>query len=185
MDAFLESLGWAAREVGLALLFMLGMSVPQQVATSTVNYEDAVPQSGVNYSVTKVVDGDTISIDLGGVKRTVRMIGLNTPETVDPRRPVECFGKEASSKMKELLSGREVRLEFDASQGTYDKYHRLLAYVYRDDGVLINKYMIEEGYGHEYTYNVPYEFQKTFKQAERDAKFHEKGLWAPGVCEGT
>jgi micrococcal nuclease len=118
----------------------------------------------------------------------VRLIGLDTPEVVDPRKPVQCFGKEASAEMKKITGAGYARLELDPSQGTYDKYGRLLAYVYiplnsKQEGLLVNKYMIDEGYGHEYTYDIPYKYQKDFKAAERSARESGKGLWAPGVCE--
>lgn len=137
----------------------------------------------IYYVVTKIIDGDTLSIDINGIKETLRLIGINTPETVDPRKPVECFGKEASAKANELLSGKRIRIEKDPTQGDRDKYGRLLAYVYREDGLFFNKKMIEEGYAYEYTYNLPYKYQAEFKEEQRMAKVAKKGLWAPGVCE--
>jgi micrococcal nuclease len=139
----------------------------------------------IYYVVTKVIDGDTLSIDIGGTKETLRLIGINTPETVDPRKSVECFGKEASAKANELLSGKRIRIEKDPTQGDRDKYGRLLAYVYREDGLFFNKQMIEEGYAYEYTYNLPYKYQAEFKVAQRMAEAGKKGLWAPGVCEAA
>ena len=136
------------------------------------------------YSVTEVVDGDTIKISMEGKVETLRLIGMDTPETVDPRKPVQCFGKEASSKAKELLSGRKVRIETDPTQGERDKYDRLLAYIYRDDGLLYNKYMIEQGYAHEYTYNIPYKYQVEFKAAQKSAQTAQLGLWSPSTCNG-
>jgi micrococcal nuclease len=141
-----------------------------------------VPQE-IYYVVTKVIDGDTLSVDMNGAKETLRLIGINTPETADPRNPVECFGKEASAKANELLSGKRVRIEKDPSQGDRDKYGRLLAYVYREDGLFFNKQMIEDGYAYEYTYNLPYKYQTEFKEVQRTAESGKKGLWAPGVCE--
>ena len=137
----------------------------------------------VYYSVSSVVDGDTIKVSVNGSVETIRMIGINTPETVDPRKPVECFGKEASDKAKSLLSGQKVRLETDPTQGERDKYGRLLAYVFRQDGLFFNEYMIKEGYAYEYTYNTPYKYQAEFKAAETEARNSQKGLWADGVCE--
>lgn len=136
------------------------------------------------YSVAEVVDGDTIKINMGGKVETLRLIGMDTPETVDPRKPVQCFGKEASNKAKELLSGKKVRIETDATQGERDKYSRLLAYVYREDGVFYNKYMIEQGYAHEYTYNTPYKYQTDFKSAQKSAQTNQMGLWSPSTCNG-
>lgn len=141
--------------------------------------------SPLYYEVISVVDGDTLSVNISGVKDTLRLIGIDTPETVDPRKPVQCFGKEASNKAKALLSGRKVRIEKDPSQGERDKYGRLLVYIYTENGLFFNKYMIEQGYAHEYTYNIPYKYQEEFKTAEKIAREQEKGLWAPGVCEST
>jgi endonuclease YncB( thermonuclease family) len=140
-------------------------------------------QAGALYLVTKVVDGDTITISMNGSPETLRLIGIDTPETVDPRSAVQCFGAEASSKTKELLTGKKVRIEKESSQGERDKYDRLLAYVYREDGLFINKYLVENGYAHEYTYNKPYQYREDFKTAENTAKAQGKGLWAPGACE--
>ncbi|MHB1086587.1 MAG: thermonuclease family protein [Minisyncoccota bacterium] len=139
------------------------------------------------YPIVKVVDGDTIVVSIAGANTTVRLIGLDTPETVDPRKTVQCFGAEASAEMKKILSGQYVRLEMDPSQGEKDKYGRLLAYVYapanvRPEGILLNIYMIEEGFGHEYTYNIPYKYQTEFKTAEKTAREAKRGLWADGVC---
>lgn len=136
------------------------------------------------YSVTDIVDGDTIKISMDGSEETLRLIGIDTPETVDPRKPVQCFGKEASNKAKELLSGQRVRIEADPTQDTRDKYGRLLAYVYRDDGLFFNKTMIEQGYAYEYTYDVPYKFQSEFKTAEQTAKTNQRGLWSSSTCNG-
>lgn len=136
------------------------------------------------YSVTQVVDGDTIKININGKEETLRLIGLDTPETVDPRKEVQCFGKEASNKAKELLSNKKVRIETDASQGTTDKYGRMLAYVYREDGLFYNKHMIEQGYAHEYTYGTPYKYQSEFKTAQKNAQASQIGLWSPSTCNG-
>lgn len=135
------------------------------------------------YSVTKVVDGDTFKVSIDGSEKTVRLIGLDTPETVDPRKPVQCFGTEASNKAKNLLSGKKVKLEADSSQGNLDKYGRLLRYAFLEDGTLFNKWMIANGYGHEYTYNLPYKYQAEFEEAERLARENKLGLWADGVCD--
>lgn len=152
-------------------------------AESALNIGPAISDSSeAYYSVTKVVDGDTIAVDINGKSVTIRLIGLDTPETVDPRKPVQCFGTQASQKAKELLTGKRVRLETDPSQGERDKYGRLLAYVFLEDGTLFNQLMISEGYGHEYTYNLPYKYQKEFKQAENTAREGKKGLWAPEAC---
>ena len=132
--------------------------------------------------VVRVVDGDTIVVEIDGVQEKIRLIGVDTPEVVDPRKPVQCFGKEASLFTKNNLDGTIVRLDQDLSQGDRDKYGRLLRYVFLVDGSLFNKMLIAEGYAHEYTYRIPYRYQKDFKLAEKTARETQKGLWSPSVC---
>lgn len=145
--------------------------------------EDTTPaETGDLYNVIAVVDGDTIKVAMGGSLETLRIIGINTPETVDPRRTVECYGKEASNKAKEMLLGKKVVLEADSSQQDRDKYGRLLRYVFVD-GVDYGKEMIAKGYAHEYTYNIPYNYQRDYKQSERLAQENQIGLWSPTVCK--
>lgn len=124
------------------------------------------------FIVTKVIDGDTI--ELAGGKR-VRYIGIDTPETVDPKRPVGCFGKEASAKNKRLVLGKTVRLEKDVSET--DKYGRLLRYVYVGD-VMINDYLVRQGFAHAVTYPPDVKLQELFRNAEQEAQDNNRGLWA-------
>jgi len=111
------------------------------------------------------------------------LIGVDTPETVDPRKPVQCFGKEASDFTKAHLKGRDITIETDDSQNIHDKYGRLLGYVILADGTNFNKQLIEEGFAHEYTYKTPYKYQTEFKTAEKNAKDGDKGLWNPTACK--
>lgn len=135
------------------------------------------------FSVVKVIDGDTINVNINGKVETIRLIGIDTPETVDPRKPVQCFAVEASNKAKAVLNGKSVRLEADNTQGERDKYKRLLRYVFLEDGTNFNKMMISQGYAHEYTYQSnPYKYQAEFKQAEREAREQKRGLWADDAC---
>lgn len=134
------------------------------------------------FSVVRVVDGDTIVIAREGRNETLRLIGINTPETVDPRRPVECFGKEASAFASRVLSGAHVRVESDPSQGAKDKYGRTLVYLFLSDGTFFNLLLVREGYAYEYTYSEPYRYQKEFRDAEQNARAEGKGLWAEGAC---
>lgn len=140
---------------------------------------------GIQVKVDYVVDGDTIKVLLNGKVETIRLIGIDTPEVVDPRKPVQCFGKEASNKAKEILNNKTVYLESDPTQGERDKYQRLLRYVWLEDNTNFNKLMISEGYAHEYTYAVPYKYQVEFKQAEKEAEANNKGLWSPNTCNGN
>lgn len=137
-----------------------------------------------SYKVVSVVDGDTIKVVINGKTETLRLIGIDTPETVDPRKPVQCFGKEASNKAKEWLSGKEVELEAETSQGDRDKYNRLLRYVRVKGGIFYNLEIIKQGYAHEYTYGVPYKYQADFKNAEKYARDNKLGLWADNTCAG-
>lgn len=110
---------------------------------------------------------------------------MDTPEIVDPRKTVQCFGKEASNKAHELLDNQTVQLEFDKSVGEQDKYGRLLAYVILSDGSMYNKKMIAEGYAKEYTYqNQSYKYQAEFKSAQTDAETAWLGLWNQNTCAG-
>lgn len=136
------------------------------------------------YPVVHVVDGDTIDVMKDGKKVRVRFIGINAPESVDPRRPVQCFGIEASTEMERMLSGQSVSLETDPSQDLYDKYGRLLAYVYQPDGTDVGLHMIEAGYAYEYTYDLPYAHQAQYKAAQARAERDGSGLWAKGACGG-
>jgi micrococcal nuclease len=135
------------------------------------------------YEVVRVVDGDTIDVSIDGKVERLRLIGINTPETVDPRKPVECFGKEASEKAESILFGKRIVLEIDPSQGERDKYDRLLRYVFFEDGTNFNLLMIREGYAYEYTYNLPYKYQTEFKQTQKEAEKNKVGLWGT-TCEG-
>jgi len=128
--------------------------------------------------VVRVIDGDTIEIEGG---QRIRYIGIDTPETVHPSRPIECFGKEASSKNNELVGGREIRLEKDVSET--DKYGRLLRYVWVGD-VFVNDYLVRQGYAKASSYPPDIKHQEQFRQAEQEAREVGRGLWAAGVCEG-
>lgn len=166
-------------------------SKAQNIPSPTLVYTPSItPQSAVSvaqgnnnlYVVEKVIDGDTISVSQNGQKETIRLIGINTPETVDPRRPVECFGIEASNKAKELLAGRKVTLEIDKTQGSRDKYNRQLAYIHREDGLFYNLWMIENGFAYEYTYDTPYIYTAKFKAAQESAQANKRGLWGESRC---
>lgn len=121
--------------------------------------------------VTRVIDGDTIELENG---ETVRYIGINTPETVDPRRSVECFGEEASQKNKELVLNKTVRLEKDISDT--DRYGRYLRYVYIGD-VMVNEVLVSEGFAFSSSYPPDIKYQDVFHEAENDARENNRGLW--------
>ena len=143
---------------------------------------EPTPSAKKYYKVVKVVDGDTIDVEIDGRTERVRLLGINTPEVVDPRRPVECFGREASAKAHELLDGREVELEADPSQTDRDKYDRLLRYARTKEGLFYNLEIIKAGYAYEYTYDLPYKYQAQFKATQQEAQNKKAGLWADGAC---
>lgn len=154
--------------------------VPTAIPTKIVE----ASKSSELVKVTKIVDGDTIKVEINNQIETVRLIGIDTPETKDPRKTVQCFGKEASEKTKELLENKMVRLEADSTQTDRDKYSRLLRYIYLTDGTFINKKLIEEGFAFEYTYQIPYLYQEEFKAAQKLAETNNLGLWNENSCGG-
>lgn len=124
------------------------------------------------FKVVKVIDGDTITLENGEV---VRYIGIDTPETTHPSKPVQCFGKEASEKNKELVEGKMVRIEKDVSER--DKYNRLLRYVWVGE-IFVNDYLVREGYAYALTYPPDVKYADQFLKAQQEAREQNKGLWA-------
>ena len=129
------------------------------------------------YRCTRVVDGDTIVVNIDGVKEKVRLIGVDTPETVHPTKPVEYFGKEASDFTKSMVEGKPVRLEYDWQKR--DRYGRLLAYVYLEDGTFLNAEIVKQGYGFAYT-RYPFRYLDEFRGFEKEARESGRGLWIQG-----
>jgi len=140
----------------------------------------SVPEGFV--PVLEVLDGDTIVVDLDGTEETVRLLGVDTPETRDPRRPVQCFGKQASDYTKELLLGKAVKLVIDTSDDNRDSFGRLLRYIYIEDGTMINERLVYDGYAFAYE-KYPTARTQLLKQMEADAKKNNRGLW--GGCDVT
>lgn len=128
--------------------------------------------------VVRVVDGDTIVVRLDGGEERVRLLGIDTPESVDPRSPVECFGKEAAAHTASLLPvGTPVRLVRDVE--ARDRYDRLLAYVYRvDDGTFVNLRLVEDGYAAVLTYPPNVAHADEFVAAASQAREAGRGLWS-------
>ncbi len=141
---------------------------------------DATPRStsddvGDTVEVIRVVDGDTIRVNIDGQDMPVRYIGIDTPETVDPNRPVGCFGQEASARNRELLEDQQIRLESDISDT--DQYGRLLRYVWIGDQ-MVNEILLREGYAQVTTYPPDVKYVDRFLEAQREARDAERGLWA-------
>lgn len=132
-------------------------------------------QNEVYAQVTRVIDGDTIEVNLVGKIYKVRYIGIDTPETVDPEKPIQSFGLEASAKNKELVEGKTVRLVKDVSET--DKYGRLLRYVYVGD-LFINAELVKLGYAQVATYPPDVKYQEYFLDLQREAEAAGRGLWA-------
>lgn len=131
-------------------------------------------------SVTRIVDGDTIEVSGG---QTIRLIGIDTPETKHPSRPVECFGAQATQHATELMGpGTSVRLVYDVERT--DRYGRTLAYVHRvSDALFVNLEMVRDGFAVTATYPPNVAHVETFRAAEREARSANRGLWA--ACGGA
>ena len=139
------------------------------------NLEPGIQQGP--YSVTRAVDGDTIRVMRDGQEIVVRLIGIDTPETVAPDRPVECFGPEASERTKQLVTGQKVWLEYDEVTGETDKYDRTLAYVWLTPDTMLNEQLVREGLAEERTYQEGYRYQDRLRAAEQVAQAAGAGQW--------
>ncbi|MFN5059211.1 MAG: thermonuclease family protein [Chloroflexota bacterium] len=151
----------------------------------TANSGMAKPVDAQAVRVVKVIDGDTVDVRMNAQTVRLRLIGIDTPESVDPRQPVQCFGIEASNYTKRTLLNQTVYLERDATQGEYDRYNRLLVYIWMNDTSLFNQKIIADGYAFEYTYRTPYRYQRAFKAAQQTARSNQNGLWSPTTCNGN
>jgi len=129
------------------------------------------------YRVSRFIDGDTIAVDMHGTKETIRMIGVDTPETHKPGAPVQCYGPAAAAYTKNIIGEQTVRLEADPTNQNRDRYNRLLRYVYLPDGRLVQQEIIKNGYGFAYTL-FPFEKTEQFIAEEQAAKTASKGLWS-------
>lgn len=128
--------------------------------------------------IAKFVDGDTFWVKHpGGEDEKIRFIGVNTPEARNTgRTQIEYFRKEASAYVKELLTGKKVRLEFDVQR--YDRYKRTLAYIFLEDGTFLNAHLVKEGYATVATYPPNVKYVDLFTKLQREARKNNRGLWA-------
>jgi micrococcal nuclease len=135
------------------------------------------------YSIDHYIDGDTIAVDMNGSVETIRMIGVDTPETHKPNTPVQCYGPEAADHTKAMISrfGR-VRLQADPLDTNRDRYGRLLRYVYLPDGTLVEEQIIKQGYGFAYL-SFPFTLKARFAAGQLAAQNAKLGLW--GACQHT
>ncbi|NUM25684.1 MAG: thermonuclease family protein [Candidatus Buchananbacteria bacterium] len=129
-------------------------------------------QADESFLVIRVIDGDTVELEDGS---RVRYIGIDTPETVDPSKPVQCFGKEASQKNTELVLNKQVRLEKDISDK--DRYGRLLRYVYVGD-TFVNLELVKQGFASSYSYPPDVKYQDQIVAAQTEAREQKRGLWS-------
>lgn len=166
------------------ILFSLGLVWPEtweKLSRMDVFTEDvSVSKDDANaLRVKRIIDGDTVEMGNG---EKVRYIGVNTPESVDPRKGVECFGKEAAQFNREMVEGKVVRLERDISDR--DRYGRLLRFVYLEDGTFVNERLVREGYASVSTYPPDVSKKEIFLRAENEARKVERGLWSKTTCDG-
>lgn len=164
------------------LLGQFGRRILASIPPSSLTDTPGAP-SREAATVISVTDGDTIKVRLAdGRVESVRYIGIDTPETKDPRTTVECFGREAAAKNSELVAGRTVYLEKDVSER--DKYQRLLRYVWvaGDDGVtrMANEELVKFGYAASSSYPPDVRYQERFRALEQAARSQGIGLW--GSC---
>lgn len=165
---------------------VLTTQAPATLEQESGGYEEAV--------VTNVVDGDTVDVEITGRSEgpgageaevgseyRVRLIGIDTPESVKPNSPVECFGEEASAATAALIDGADVKLVKDVEET--DQYDRLLRYIYIGSE-MANARLIANGYATAYTYPPNIRHSDLFVELEREAREGDRGLWAPDTCDG-
>lgn len=165
---------------------VLTTQAPATFTTEPGGFESAV--------VTRIVDGDTVEVEVTGISPgpgageaavgetyTVRLIGIDTPESVKPGSPVECFGREAAAAATALLEGAEVRLVKDVEET--DRFGRLLRYIYLGEE-MANARLVVNGYATAFTYPPNVRHSDLFVQLQRQAREEERGLWSPDTCRG-
>lgn len=165
--------------IGILILFIgvgIGLQLGKIIYTPDKNFSEiqktSKPSDVSEAKVVRVIDGDTIEIE-GGEK--VRYIGIDAPETVEPGKPVEFFGREATAKNKELVEGKIVRLQKDLTDR--DKYNRLLRYVYVGEN-LINAELVRLGFARAWAYPPDVKYQNEINMAEQEAQKLKSGLWS-------
>lgn len=169
--------------IGLAIIWPLLRPVelisPPAASEPVFSQTQTATSTLTRVSLVRVVDGDTILVRQGSDTFYVRLLGINAPESVDPKRPVECFGQEAAGHLSVLLAQiKQLNLWSDPSQSSVDKYGRHLAYVETTDGFDFGLKMIQDGFAYEYTYDLPYKRQASYRQAEHLARAKQLGLWS-------
>ncbi len=173
-------LGLANKSDQLSLIDPMGNLIDRiywiEAKSDQVIYKPDYFQDGLRAKVTNIVDGDTFDVTIDSEKFRIRLIGVDTPETVHPTKRAEESGKIASNYLNNLLTNKTVSLSFDNTKT--DIYNRLLAYVYLDN-ILINADLIKNGYGYAYT-KYPFKYQNVFVEYEQTAKESGIGIWSVG-----
>jgi len=163
----------ANRRGRFAALALAGLLALAGEAVWTVSGGDPF---GARVLVTGVVDGDTVRVGRGWRRTLVRLIGVDTPETVHPEKPVEYFGPEAAAFTRIALAGKWVRLDFEPG-ARLDRYGRLLAHVFLEDGTLFNRELVRLGYARTLT-GFPNRYEREYLLLEAQARAERRGMWA-------
>ncbi|MEN2996645.1 MAG: thermonuclease family protein [Acetomicrobium sp.] len=158
---------------GVCLLLLLVAVLSASTVFGDASAVSEIPENAEKVLVSRVIDGDTIQLYDG---RRVRLIGVDTPETVHPQKGVEPYGKEASNFTRSMLEGREVYLEYDVQLA--DKYSRTLAYVWLEDDTFFNELLLLEGYAQVATFPPNVKYVERFLEAQKKAREAGKGLWS-------
>ncbi|MBI2108786.1 MAG: thermonuclease family protein [Parcubacteria group bacterium] len=166
--------------VGAALFAAAGMFIGYRLW-----HKPPTPlERGVSLFIEEVTDGDTMVVRMSGERIKVRLMGVDTPETVDKRKAEQCFGKRASIETKKF-EGQTLQFEFIPPEWPAvkrDTYGRPLVYLYLPNGELYNEKLIREGLAHEYTYKGGYKYRPQLQDAEKDARTHKRGMWKSTSC---
>ncbi len=155
----------------LAVFFLAGAFC----LSSCVAAPRSAPPGGIQSSLVRIVDGDTIVVNVQGLEYKVRYIGMDAPEIAGSGRAPEYFGKEAAQKNRELLEGKTITMERDISET--DAFGRLLRYVWAGD-VMVNAELVRLGYARAHTYPPDVKYQDSFRQLEKEARENKRGLWS-------
>lgn len=166
------------------IIRLVALALVVSLATTACDVEtisDTTPASGAggeSARVVRVVDGDTIVVEIDGREERLRYIGIDTPESVQPNTPVECFGREASAENARLVEGKRVVLERDVSDR--DRYDRLLRYVYvveSGERIFVNEALVAGGFAFASTFPPDVKYEVAFRAAQRAARDAQRGLW--------
>jgi len=180
MPLYRRSPGWTV----FILLLGLAITFAQQRGWLHNAAQTAATNQPGSYAIDHFIDGDTIALNMNGAVETVRMIGVDTPETHKPNTPVQCYGSAAAVYTKNSITaaGGRVRLVSDSLSTDRDRYNRLLRYVYLANGQLLEDNLIKNGYGFYYPY-FPFTKAAQFAAAQQAAQTAHRGLWAD--CQPT